>query len=185
MDERMPGPAPKPQLVRMREGDLSKGHAQSRVNPDHPVALPEKPSSLSAEAGEVWDDYLRFAAPGLLRLVHAQALAQLCEDKVLERRLREGIAGRERVMIRSALARAQQSEEMGCSQSVDDLLPGGPLAVMASDEDGKRIFGVLNQVVLRVQRQEQQFGLTPQGATRVDIGSSGEKPGNFEDELCG
>jgi hypothetical protein len=45
---------------------------------------------------------------------------------------------------------------------------------------------LLNQIILRVQRQEQQFGLTPQSACKVDVGDpKGQKDDSFEDALCG
>lgn len=81
----------RPQLIRQREGD--PGHqAKGSLGPNHPTSLPDKPSWLSPLAGEIWDEYVKFTAPGLLKLVHSMGLAQLCEDKALEIRLRGALA---------------------------------------------------------------------------------------------
>lgn len=177
---------PKPYLLREQEGDTTHGKGASGRGPvEHPISAPDKPSWLSPEACEIWDDYIRFCAPGLLRLVHAPGLAQLCEDKVLEYRLRRGLQAREEVILRNVESRLKAEEEAGKTSDSRDVLPGGPLVSIAMEEEGKRLFGVLNQIILRVQRQEQQFGLTPQSATKVDIGKAPSADNAFEDELCG
>jgi hypothetical protein len=57
---------------------------------------------------------------------------------------------------------------------------------MMQTEEGSRMYRLLNQIILRVQRQEQQFGLTPQSACKVDVGDpNGQKDDSFEDALCG
>jgi hypothetical protein len=172
-------------LVRAREGDLGRGSTHHRENPSHPNALPDKPTWLSEEAGEFWDDYCRTTAPGLLRLVHAPALGQLCEDNALAMRFRRSIKLMEDAELRNMERQVLQATEKGQTVDTRDLLPGGPLPAIASSEEGSRIFRCLNQIVVRVQRQEQQFGLTPSAASRVDLGTSGKVNDDFEDELCG
>jgi hypothetical protein len=149
------------------------------------MALPDKPFWLSPEASDVWDDYCATCAPGLLRLVHGMALAQLCEDKVLEFRLRRSISMMEDYSARVLEQKMAAITAAGQSADARDLLPGGALADVASSKEGLKIFRVLNQVVLRVQRQEQQFGLTPRAAAAVDMGTSGKTSDDFEDALCG
>lgn len=181
----MAGRPPKPTLVRDREGDQGKGSSGNRTNPAHPVALPDKPSWLSPEGSDVWDEYCATCAPGLLRLVHAMALAQLCEDKVLEFRLRRSLSMMEDCAVRSVERKVAELASTGEAADARDFLPGGPLGDVASSKDGLKLFRVLNQVVLRVQRQEQQFGLTPRAASAVDMGATGKTTDDLEDALCG
>jgi hypothetical protein len=169
----------------VREGDQGKGSAVPRENPSHPSAVPDKPTWLSEEAGEFWDDYCRTTAAGLLRLVHAPALAQLCEDNALIMRFRRSLRMLEDAALRRMERDLAERAEKGETPDVRDLLPGGPLAGVAMTEEGSRLFRVLNQIVIRVQRQEQQFGLTPSAAARVDLGSSVKITDDFEEELCG
>jgi len=175
---------PKPQLVREREGDLGKGRTHQKSNPLHPNALPEKPTYLSPEAGEFWDDYMRFSAPGLLKLVHKPALAQLCEDRAQERKLRLAITTKEEYIARQASKAMEKAQADGAEVDIRDSLPSGTLGAIAEDEEGFRLLRALNITALRIQKLEQQFGLTPQSATKVDLTDPGDGRDSFEDDLC-
>jgi len=133
----------------------------------------------------IWDDYCQNCAAGLLRLVHSQALAQLCEDKVLEFRFRRALSMLEEASIRTMEGKIALMQNQGHTVDPRDVLPGGPLAEIVMTEEGSSLFRDLNQTELRVQRQEQQFGLTPRAAAMVDIASSGKISEDFEEQLCG
>lgn len=180
----MPGPPPRPRLVKELEGNSSHKNLKG-TDLSQPLGLPDKPSYLTPEGEVFWDEYCKFSAPGLLRLVHAPALAQLCEDNALIYKIRRSIASCEDVIMRSTEAFLTKMIEEGTPKDSRDVLPGGPIASMMQTEEGSRMYRLLNQIILRVQRQEQQFGLTPQGALKVDISSSIKKDDSFEDQLCG
>jgi hypothetical protein len=104
---------------------------------------------------------------------------------VLEFRMRRSLSMMEDCSVRLLERKVAEMAAAGESADARDLLPGGALADVASSKEGSRLFRVLNQIVLRVQRQEQQFGLTPRAAASVDMGAAGKTTDDFEDALCG
>lgn len=167
------GPPPKPTAVRIREGN--RGHATFNPNePSYTAGIPERPI-LSAGARKLWDSLVgELASSGVLRLVDAGALAQLCEDSAMLETLRKGLATQVREIEKAAKEKKKP-------------LPGGALIALARTNEGRRVLAAMREIAGQIIVQRREFGLTPASSTRINAaGGPGGLAGDpLERALCG
>jgi phage terminase small subunit len=166
------GRLPKPSRLRILEG--MAGHRPLNKNePEYSMGVPDKPSGMSAMARKVWDGLVMEMAPsGVLRLVDALALAQLCEDQAMLDELRHGLA----ILTRDLAKKAKEKKQS---------MPGGALIGLARTNEGRRMFGAIRELSAQVIVQRREFGLTPSSSSRVNATGPGVSTNDpLERALC-
>lgn len=171
------GPVAKSAAEREYEGNAAH-RPMPPARPHYPEGAPDRPKGMTAAARKIWDAYMEQMAPlGILRLVDVFALQRLCEDVALLLELQAG-------MRQIAGDRKKAAKAAGESTKA-------PMVVFAMTHEGRRLTATINSLASRIGRQEQQFGLTPVAAQRLEGGgmllpsTPGERMDPIEEQLCG
>lgn len=136
--------------------------------------VPDRPAGMSAPARKVWDGLVGEMAPsGVLRLVDALALAQLCEDQAMLDELRKGLAA-----LAAEIGKKAKKEKRP--------LPGGAMVAITRTNEGRRTIRTIRELASQVIIQRREFGLTPSSSSRVNASAAGgEVFDPLERALCG
>jgi hypothetical protein len=183
------GPNPKSAELRVLEGERAHRPLPS---PRTPLAagMPERPKGMTAAARRVWDAYLdQMMQLGILRPVDAFALQRLCEDVALLQELQGGmrklvsqrkreiralserLAAIERRIRETQAAGTNAGELLAQAAELRELIPNEPpMIALAMSQEGRRLSASINVLASRIQRAEQQYGLTPVSAQRLEGG---------------
>ncbi len=168
------GPAPKPTLVRLRDGNPSRRPLPDN-EPQYRAGIPDAPPGISAAAKKIWETLVvEMAASGVLRKVDGHALADLCEDQAMLDELRKGLSDLKREIAKKA--------------KVDKkALPGGALLQLSRTNEGRRTLATIRELAGQIIIQRREFGLTPASNSRVSsVGGGGtNNMDSLEAALCG
>jgi phage terminase small subunit len=168
------GPPPKATATRELEGTKPRPLKAVLVGVHPPAATGEaqKPEGMSEGASRIWDKLTEdMAGRGYLSRDSWLSLANLCEDQAALDSLRAG--------LRETVAAIEL--EM---QKKGRKVPGGALLQLSRTNEGRRVFGAINELRTSVMVQVREFGLTPASRTRVEaIGGAVDGAAVVENEI--
>lgn len=142
----MPGPPPKPTHLKLIAGNPGK-RALNKAEAKVPLAIPEPPPELSAEARQEWDQMsLRLLAAGLLTAIDKAVLVGYCQ----------------------AYGRWRQAERVLAEMAKRDQLT---LGLMIKTTNGNAIpnpmLGTANKAMSDMIRYGLELGMSPAARSRV------------------
>lgn len=156
----------------MMEGNRAR-RPLPQNEPRYETGVPVQPSGMSLAAKKIWLSLVSQMLPsGVLRVVDAFALAQLCEDQAMLDNLRRGMEAMAQELSKQAKAKKQ-------------MLPGGPMVALSRTVEGRRTLSTIREVSAQIILQRREFGLTPASNSRVHGAGPGTPMDPLEAALCG